>query len=266
MASSSVPVQSDRQFVTALARGISVLRCFTADTPELSVSEIARLTSLPQPTVWRLCHTLEQLGYLVTMPDSQTLRAGIPLLSLGQAAVAAQSIAQLAMPHMKRIASEYEGAVSLGVRDGDDMVYLQRQHGSSIILGNLRVGSRVPIAVSATGWAYVAGLQPAEQEKLIAHLCKSAGPLGTDLESRLHKALAQYRTDGYVFNLGLLHPQVHSVGVPVISPDGETILALSSGGIAQVFSTDVLARIGGELVRLADLLAPALAVSELQGI
>src|SRR3954470_22827873 len=80
--------EKDRQFVTALARGLGVLRCFTHATPELGTAEIARMTGLPQPTVWRLCHTLMQEGYLVQADRGDKLRPGIPVLSLGYAAIA----------------------------------------------------------------------------------------------------------------------------------------------------------------------------------
>ena len=49
---------------------MSVLRCFDALHTQLGTTEIAHMTKLPQPTVWRLCYTLQQLGYLVQAPDS----------------------------------------------------------------------------------------------------------------------------------------------------------------------------------------------------
>ena len=58
-------MKEDRDFVTALARGVQVLQCFTAERPELGTTQIAALVGLPQSTVWRLCHTLTKLGLLV---------------------------------------------------------------------------------------------------------------------------------------------------------------------------------------------------------
>src|SRR4029077_19838606 len=66
--------KSDRQFVTALGRGLDILQCFTPATPELGTSQLARMTGLPQPTVWRLCHTMTELGFLVQAPDQDRLR------------------------------------------------------------------------------------------------------------------------------------------------------------------------------------------------
>ena len=56
--------------VTALLRGLDVLRCFTEQKKVLGSSEIARLTKLPQPTVWRLCQTLVKAGYLTVEPGA----------------------------------------------------------------------------------------------------------------------------------------------------------------------------------------------------
>ena len=56
--------EEDRQFVTALARGLELLRCFTPSESALSNLDLAKKSGLPRPTVSRLTHTLARLGYL----------------------------------------------------------------------------------------------------------------------------------------------------------------------------------------------------------
>jgi DNA-binding IclR family transcriptional regulator len=97
----------DRQFVTALARGVEVLRCFSLEQPELGSTEIAEITGLPQSTVWRLCHTLQRLGLLVPGRDPQRLRPGYGLLSLGYATLAKSGVAEVAEPAMRDIAQRF---------------------------------------------------------------------------------------------------------------------------------------------------------------
>ena len=252
------PKDKDPLFVTALARGMEVLRCFSVANPELGTSQIARLTGLPQPTVWRLCHTLLELGYLDAIPGRQTMRPGIRLLGLGQAVLLGQPIAELALPHMQAIASRHEGAVSLGARDGLSMIYLQRCQGSAIILADMRVGSRVPLATSATGWAYIAGLGQAERKAVLSELRAERRENWAEIETKLLDALNDYDSTGYIVNIGSLHARINSVAVPIHSPDCSEILSLSSGGIIQVFDPTKLAEIGRELKNLADKLAPLL--------
>src|ERR1039457_5610771 len=64
----SVNDEADRQFATTLARGLDVLRCFSATEPELTNKEISGRTGLPKPTVSRLTYTLTRLGYLRHLP------------------------------------------------------------------------------------------------------------------------------------------------------------------------------------------------------
>jgi DNA-binding IclR family transcriptional regulator len=104
--------EDDRQFVVALARGVAILRCFSPAQPELGTSDIARMTALPQPTVWRLCHTLRRLGVLVPGRDPARLRVGFGLLSLGYAAVLKGGVAEAAQPAMQAIADRFGLAVS----------------------------------------------------------------------------------------------------------------------------------------------------------
>ena len=248
----------DRQFVVALARGFDVLRCFTPSAPELGASQISRMTGLPQPTVWRLCYTLLNLGYLVTVPGRQTMRPGIPLLGLGQAVLASQPIGEIALPHMQSIANRSEGAVSLGARDGLSMIYLQRCQGSAIVLADLRVGSRVPLATSATGWAYIAGLTARDRRTVMAELRQDKKIDFAEIAPKLEEALAAFETKGYIINIGSLHERINSVAVPVKSSDGSTVLSLSSGGIEPIFQPDKLATIGEDLKVLAAKLSPLL--------
>jgi DNA-binding IclR family transcriptional regulator len=246
------------QFVAALAKGLGVLQCFSPSTPELGSSEIARMTGMPQPTVWRLCSTLIQLGFLVVVPGRQTMRPGISLLGLGQAVLSGLPIGELALTDMQSMASRYEGAVSLGARDGLSMLFLQRCQGSAIIVADLRVGSRIPIATSATGWAYLAALDAVTRKKLISELSASLGKQWSVIEPKLATALRQFAKLGYVVSKGSSNARINAVAVPVKSPDGSVILSLSSAGISDIFHDEKLAQLGAELKLLAAKLAPLL--------
>ena len=252
------PRKFDRQFVTALGRGLDILQCFTPTTPELGTSQLARMTGLPQPTVWRLCHTMTELGFLVQAPDQDRLRLGLPVLTLGYAVLASQRIGETAKPYMEAIAKRYQGAVSLGARDGLNMVYLQRCQGSSIILADLSVGSRVPLAYSATGWAYLVAIPERDRKLLLAEVRAKDRQKWTATEPSFEASLREFKKSGYVVNIGSLHPQVNAVAVPVPAQDGSVLLTISSGGINSVFTSKVLHEVGGELKSLAEKLGRAL--------
>jgi DNA-binding IclR family transcriptional regulator len=241
----------DRQFVTALSRGLEILRCFDAQRPSLGTVEIARLTGLPQPTVWRLCHTLVEEGYLVQTERKDKLRPGIPILSLGYSAIASTPIAELAIDAMRAIAIRHEGSVALGMRDGSSMIYVQRCQGSQIVFRDLGIGSRVPLLTSSTGWGYLAGLDERRRKAVMAEIKQDQPEQYRQMARKFVAAMQDFSRAGYVVNKGLLHPQINGVSVPVVSDDGAKIMGLSAGGITQLFDDRKLKLVGADLKKLA---------------
>ncbi|MFT5787693.1 MAG: DNA-binding IclR family transcriptional regulator, partial [Ascidiaceihabitans sp.] len=75
--------EKDRNFITALARGLDILRCFRPNEIELTNQDFAQRTGLPKPTVSRLTHTLCVLEYLVLDARTGTYRLGAGVLKLG---------------------------------------------------------------------------------------------------------------------------------------------------------------------------------------
>lgn len=251
-----LPDDKDRQFVTALARGLDVLSCFGAERPALSGTEIAGLLGLPQPTVWRLCRTMTKLGYLAVGPDER-LRPALPVLRLGYTILSELTPVELARPHLQELADAAGGAAGLAVRDGPDMRFVERCESHSQLLMNLKVGSRVPVATSALGWAYLAGVPRDEREALLGAV-RPDHRVWRVVEKPLRRAMEAYAADGFIINDGIFHPGYNTAAAPVLGADGRPVSALNCGGAASVLSTEKLRReIGPRLRDLAALLRTA---------
>src|SRR5258705_10695297 len=159
--------------VTALVRGLESLRCFGYEGKSLGSSELARLTGLAQPTVWRLCKTLEQEGYLVAEPGGTRFSPGLAVLTLGYAALGRLDLAELARPRLQSIADRFHGASGMTTRDRLSILLILRCEGADAYLNvTLRAGSEVPLATSGSGWAYLAALDPTSREQLLAEIRK----------------------------------------------------------------------------------------------
>lgn len=233
-------MKEDRQFVTALARGLEVLRCFTPERVELGTTDIARLTGMPQPTVWRLCYTLGKLGYLIPGKDSERLRVGPGVLALGGASITQTGIADMAYPLMADIAQRFEASVSLAALDGLQMIIMQRAEASTLLRLNLYVGSTLAIERSALGAAYLVGVSEEERTQLLDEVRIARPDSWQVSEAYLQDALRQYRERGFVLNLRHYHPDVNAVGVPVIAYNGRRVLALNCGGSSSIVTEEKL--------------------------
>ncbi len=247
------PAAPDRQFVTALARGLKILGCFHPARPSLTVTEIAAELGLPQPTAWRLCQTMLSLGYL-TANDVGRLRPALAVLRLGYATLSELPLAELVRPYLQDLADAVGGAAGMAVRDGHDMRFVQRCESPSQLVLNLRIGSRVPIATSAMGWAYLAGLPEGEWD------AASGSPVAwAAAKPAFRAALGEFMTDGFISNPGVLHPGYTTVAVPVMAADGRPALTLNCGAAASVLSIDKLrSEVGPRLRALAALIAASL--------
>lgn len=243
-------LDKDRHFVTALARGLQILRCFSHDRPELSPSEIVRMTGLPQPTVWRLCHTLSEAGFLICPGDGKKMALGIPVLALGYASLVRQKLAEVALPYMKSMTERHRTGMSLAVRDGLDMVYLQRTHGDFSFF-NDPVGARRPVATAPTGWACIAAYGEAELAEVLKALKKQQGANWPVTERNIRQAFDEYREHGYVLSLGVLHEQFNAIAVPIRPADGGAIHGLSASGLAAIWPREKLIALAPELIALA---------------
>src|SRR5665647_408956 len=202
-------VHSNQQFVTALARGITVLRCFTATRTELGTMEIAQMTGLPQPTVWRLCQTLQELGCIATTPYSRKLCIGMGILGLGFSALSSMNLGDLPLPEMQRLADENRAAVSLFVAEPSEMLIVQRAQGNGALVPNLTNGSRIPLATSAAGWAYMAALSDEARAPVLRRLGPSYGDRWEKTQALIMNACEEYSRIGFVLNPGFFRAEIN---------------------------------------------------------
>jgi DNA-binding IclR family transcriptional regulator len=249
---------SSQPLVTGLLRGLSVLRCFDHGRERLGSSDIARMTGLPQPTVWRLCKTLEHGGYLFADRDGKRFRPGLPILTLGYAALDTLELAELARPLLEEVATEFKGACGLSTPEGTHMLFVQRFEAPRAYLNFiLRVGSEVPVISSGTGWAYLAGLSEPERGKLLTQ-CRKADPVlyREKAESAL-AAVTSYATSGFISNVDVFFPGLATVAAPLTKAGRWTPYVLNCTTATPVLAdAEVRQRAGAALVRVAEQLLP----------
>lgn len=253
--------RKDRQFVTALSRGLDILRAFQPGEGMLGNQDIAERTGLPKPTVSRLTHTLCKLGYLAPVERLGKYQLGTGVLALGYAALANMDIRKVARPLMQELADYTDASVSLGSRDRLSMVYVETCRGTGTLTMRLDIGSRIPIATTAMGRAFLAGLADHERGQLIDHL---AGRLASDdwprIKAGVEQALRDYDERGFVISAGEWQQDVHAIGTPVFHPAGGPPYSLNCGGAAFLLPRERLEQdFGPRLVQVARRIEAALA-------
>jgi DNA-binding IclR family transcriptional regulator len=220
-------LSADRQFSMNLARGMEVLRAFTAAAPLLGNRQIADKTGLPKATVSRLTYTLVLLGYLSRDPALQKFRLGPGVLALGHPLLAGMQVRQLAKPIMQALARQTGCSVNLGMRDRADVVYLDSVRADA---GNQHlpdIGSSRPLLPSAIGRALIAGCTPAERSALLNHLKLHDRELFQRFRPCWQADLELFNAEGYCHSRGDWRNDIHAVAVPLARAQGENALAMN---------------------------------------
>lgn len=242
--------------VSALERGIAVLRCFDEERRALGPTELAKLTGIPRPTVTRLASTLVALGLLKLEPQRERYMLGAGVVTLARAFLAGLDVRAAARPHMQSLAEDSGGSVYLAVRDGMEMVLVEAcRSRSSMLAARLDVGSRVPMANAALGRAYLAAIPADERRQLIEAVRLARGSDWAALSQGLNRALEDAQHLGYCLSAGEFHSEINSVSVPLVGPDGE-VMALNCGGAAFAFTEERLrAQLAPRLIATAQAIA-----------
>lgn len=206
--------QADRLFVTALARGLSVLAVFKAGDPSLGNAELAKRAGLPKSTVSRLTYTLCRLGYL-SQDDAGRYLPAPAVLTLGFAALAGLDLRERAREPMRLLAESTGLSVTMGVRQGTRVVYVETRRAPTRVGIRLEVGSAVPLPTTAIGRALYMGLAAEERASVDAELAAEYGDKWPALAERLAAARDFFQSHGFCASFGEFEPDIHAVAVPI---------------------------------------------------
>ena len=231
--------EDDRQFITALARGLELLRCFSAKQPHLGNQELSQMTGLPKPTITRLTHTLSRLGYIRQVPNSTKFQLSVGVLAFGYSMLANVSVRSIAQPYMKELADYAGAAVAMSTRDRLNMIYLDVVQGKGNVTMRRQVGTYLPIHLSSMGRACLAAMPEDERDFLLNASRLKHKEDWIKINRDLDKAFKDYQDFGYCFSMGDWHKDVNSVAVPLLH-EQHGLLVFNCGGPSFIMKREKL--------------------------
>jgi DNA-binding IclR family transcriptional regulator len=232
-ASSSPDTQRDSQFASTLSSGIDLLLCYRAGESVLGNGDFVQRTGLSKATVSRLTHTLVVLGYLRQDAQRGRYRLGAPVLAMGYPLLASMQIRQIARPLMKNLADHVDGAVSLGIRDRTQMVYVETARSTDSLVMTPDIGALLPLLSSAMGRAWLCRAPAAEREAVLNQLQVTDPGQYRDFAASAQEARKSFEQRGYCTNRGEWRADVFGFAVPLAQPLDGTLFVFNCGAPAQ---------------------------------
>jgi DNA-binding IclR family transcriptional regulator len=220
--------EDHRDFVTALKRGLEILRSFEQGERLLGNAELAQRTGLPKSTVSRLTGTLSALGYLSADSRLDKYQLGTGVLSLGYAFLSSLEVARLGVSPMRELADYGKVNVGLAAPDHLDMVYVEAAIGSGNTFFQLSPGLRIPIESTAAGFAFLSTLSPRDQKALLDHIRTARPQRFPKAVADLNKATAELAERG--FCIAEWQPDIIAAASPLLEADGSCRFVFNCGG------------------------------------
>ncbi len=244
--------EGDPNFVTALARGLDILRAFSIEDTYLGNRELAERTAIPRPTVSRLTQTLTTLGYLRYSDTFGKYQLGAAVLALGYRFLASNGVRDLARPHMQALADSTNCAIALGAAERLHMSYIEVCQGKGPLVMRLQIGARLPLPLTSMGRAYVSALPEKRRGALLDEIRASDPDNWSSHRKMFQAAQREYEKQGFCTSLGNWNSEVSAVGVPLSLEGGAQVMAFNCGGSALRLTRQVLEEnLGPRLVKLA---------------
>jgi IclR family transcriptional regulator, pca regulon regulatory protein len=157
--------ETDREFVSALARGLSVIRAFGKGQPVMTVSEVAKAIDASRAVARRFLLTLQALGYVDS--DGRSYRLSAKTLDLAYAYLDSHDWLSIVSPQLEKLKNDLGESVSLTVLDGPEVVYLLRFRSSRVMTLSIEVGSRRPAYATAMGRVLIGEMEDADARRIM---------------------------------------------------------------------------------------------------
>lgn len=222
----SKPNSNQPDFVTALARGLSVIRVLGEDGPPATLAEISRRVGLARATVRRSLITLETLGYVEN--DGRTFALTSKVLSLGYSYLSSIPLARASRSCLEEISAVLNESSGTAILDGDDVVLLVRVPVQRVVNPGIPSGSRLPAYCTATGYVLLAGQPDEAIDDYLSRIHPEAITPRTETDlAKIRSSIFATRRAGYGFQSEQAEVGVHAISVPIENARHRVVAAIN---------------------------------------
>ena len=206
-------------FLEAFARGLRVIGAFNRERSQMTLSDVARATDLPKPSVRRALYTLTCLGLAAS--DGRTFRLTPKIMELASAYLGSNMVSTIVQPACERISELTEQSCFAAVLDGYDIMMIAHSlHGRPDVLAPT-IGLRRPAFNTAAGRVILSQLPDETLDTWLENLePKVMTSFTVTDKTALHSEIMQVRKQGYAVTAQEMRRGFHAVAVPLRRFDG----------------------------------------------
>jgi DNA-binding IclR family transcriptional regulator len=225
---STLTTSSPKPAIQVLERMASLLDALAHHSDPVSLKELSQLTHLHPSTAHRILNDLVLLR-LVDRSQLGAYRLGMRMLELGNIVKGRFNVHEAAIEPMRRLHEQTQQTVNLSIRQGDEIVYIDRAYSERSGVQVVRaIGGRAPLHLTSTGKLFLsvdndeAVRAYAARTGLTVHNKNSIANL-----KQLQEELEQVRRSGYARDNEELELGVRCVAAGIQDDTGKLVAGLS---------------------------------------
>lgn len=213
--------------IQVIDRAAHLLDALAAETDSMSLKVLSAETQLHPSTAFRILASLTVHG-LVERTGNGRYQLGVKLLKYASRVHEKVDLIQEARPIMERLRSEVGETVNLSVREGDEVVYIERAIPKRMMRVDQHIGSRAPLHVTAVGKLFLAegGQKTCSDYSRRTGLPRYTSNTITDA-AKLWSEVETSQRRGYALDNEEMEQGVGCIGVPIRDNHGVIIAGLS---------------------------------------
>lgn len=221
-----IPAIHPRDLIAGLQKGLALMQLFSVETPRLTVPDAARRCEMTSSATRRFLLTLVHEGFAET--DGRHYWLTAKALRIGQAYVDSAQLPLMLRPIVEQVARTTGEHISVGVRDGDDIVHIVRSRYSHISSLSIRPGARMPLYCTASGRIWLANLPAEELDQYLQRTeLRNLTPYTQTDPEQFREELQRINRQGYCTVDGEYEVGMRVLGVPLRDRKGELKAAMA---------------------------------------
>jgi len=215
------------QPIQSLSRGLSLLTAVADAGRPLSLAELNEIVPIDRSSVFRLANTLRMHGFLTQSPASKRYTLGPAVWQLSGQLRAANSLPQVARPHVVELAEQTGETAHLAIRQEDRSVFVDHELTEQAVGVSTRTGRSEPLHSTALGKALLADF---DRKALVQLLGEGSLPADTPRTTTSIAALASQcrkaQRQGVAIDDEECHEGVRCIAASIRDSHGAVVAAI----------------------------------------
>lgn len=220
----------DKKILSSVTNPMSILRLFTLEQSELSLTSIVRQTGIPKSSAHRLTATLEKEGFLSKNPRTGHYRLGLAILTLGGVIYSHRDLYKEGLPIVTKLSKTLNETAHICLMEDEHVVYLFRIESQNPDRLLTQIGRKNPLYCTSEGLCILAYQHEKTINQVLEKELFAYTPFTTTDKQKLKELLSTIRNKGYCVLSHSYYEYYTGIAAPIRDHTGAVVSSLSVVG------------------------------------